>query len=463
MNLHDYYQNLVIKSSGSLLVIAGPGAGKTTTIIGKINYLLSSGINKNEILLLSFTNTSVIDLKNKINADVFVTTFHKLAIDILKFNNITFNVTNNNLLDYIIDEFFYSLSYKEKKRLLRYLNIRRFSVNSHEFIYIKNLIKTFITLFKTNNYNKNNLINIVTNYKDKYLIKIILVIFDNYEKEKQSTNTFDYDDLIIKATDILITTKNYKKFKYIIVDEFQDTSFIRLNLIKKIYELNSAKIIAVGDDFQSIYHFSGCSPEIFLNFKKHFPESKIHYLKYTYRNSQELINIATNFINKNSFQLKKEMISLKRRESPIEIISYFNPVKKLKKLLNSINGEILILYRNKKDLFIYVDKDILIKNDYLIYDNRKYKHLTIHSAKGLEAENVIILNCSNELMGIPNKIVSHPILNYVIKNEDNYPFAEERRVFFVALTRCKEKVYLLTPFNNPSPFIKEIKELFFIN
>ncbi len=263
------------------------------------------------------------------------------------------------------------------------------------------------------------------------------------------------------ATKALNTYHNYKNFKYIIVDEAQDTSFIRLNLIKAIYHLNNSIITAVGDDFQSIYHFSGCLGEIFLNFNDYFPNSKIYYLKYTYRNSQELINIATSFINKNPFQLKKEIISLKHLDKPINIIYYFNPIKKFKYLLNTVENP-LILYRNKKDLFKYTSKDIIIKDNYLIYNNKIYNHLTIHSSKGLEAQNIIILNCSNDIDGIPSKIISHPILNYVTKKSDDYPFAEERRVFFVALTRSKEKVYLLVPFNNSSPFIKEIKS-FFIN
>ena len=92
------------------------------------------------------------------------------------------------------------------------------------------------------------------------------------------------------------------------------------------------------------------------------------------------------------------------------------------------------------------------------YNDKEYKYLTIHSAKGLEEDFVILLNVSNSTYGLPNKIENHNILSYVSSKEDDYPFAEERRVFFVAITRCKFKTYLMVPKNNPSIFIEEIKK-----
>ena len=107
----------------------------------------------------------------------------------------------------------------------------------------------------------------------------------------------------------------------------------------------------------------------------------------------------------------------------------------------------------------YIDKDYLLNKDKLIYKDKKFKYLTIHSAKGLEADYVIVLNVSNRTLGIPNKIENHQILSYVSSKVDNFPYAEERRVFFVALTRCKYKTFLMVPKENPSIFIKEIKKM----
>ncbi|MBE6148927.1 MAG: hypothetical protein E7167_05555 [Firmicutes bacterium] len=461
MRLLDKYQTNVVNSTTDELVIAGPGSGKTTTIITKVNRLIEN-INPKDILLLSFTNKSVEDIKRRLDADITVMTFHKLAIDILKYNNITYKICENNRLDYIIDEYFLTLNIKDKKKLCRYLNVIKLNKTSQEYQSIKKLIKTFINLFKTNNHDFNKLHQMLKNHKDKFLIEIIFNIFHRYEEEKNSTLTLDFDDLITKATDVLKTHYNYHHFKYIIVDEFQDTSLIRLNLLKIIYDNSHATITAVGDDAQSIFHFSGCDLNIFLNFSKYFPKAKIIFLKNTYRNSQELIDISSNFINKNKLQIKKQMHSDLSVKNPIEIIYYITPIKAFKKLLDHLlleTDEIMILSRNKNDIKEYIDKDFQINESTLIYKNHPLKYLTIHSAKGLESKYVILLNMSNKTYGMPNKLENHPILNYASNETDNYPYAEERRVFFVAITRCKIKTFILVPKATPSVFIKELKKL----
>ncbi len=453
----DEYQMQIVTCKQNLLVIAGPGAGKTTTILGKVNYLLKD--NKPEdILLLSFTNKSVQDIKERFQNNINVYTFHKLAVDILKYNNINFKICKENLLDYIIDEYFYTLNQKEKELIMCYLQIPSFKKEYYES-FVK-LIKSFIYLYKTNNHNINTLRKIVNNYHDKLVIKHILNIYKLYEEEKRSTNTLDFDDLIIMATEVLKIKYNYYPFKYIIIDEFQDTSQIRLNLIKEIYRHNKSIVTAVGDDAQSIYHFSGCDLNIFLNFSKYFDNSKILYLKNTYRNSMELVHITEGFIEKNPLQIKKQMHSLIHEKTPIEIISYLNPSKALTKLLNKLMAQkVMILIRNKKDIYKYLSNDIILGNNKLTYKTKEIPLLTIHSSKGLECDNVIILNVADEIFGIPNKLENHPILNYLNDNNDIYPYAEERRCFFVALTRSKNKTYLLVPFQNPSPFVKELKTL----
>ena len=187
---------------------------------------------------------------------------------------------------------------------------------------------------------------------------------------------------------------------------------------------------------------------------------KILKLVNTYRFSQELINITASFINKNPYQLDKNMHGYFNEQNPIEIIYYLKPKTKFKKIIEKYyDKDLLILGRNQKDIYEYIDKDFLLNKDELIYKDKKIKYLTIHSAKGLEADYVIVLNVSNKTLGIPNKIENHQILSYVSSKVDNFPYAEERRVFFVALTRCKYKTFLMVPKDNPSIFIKEIKKL----
>lgn len=458
MSKLDEYQMKVVNETGHCLVIAGPGSGKSTTICEKVKTLIANGTNESEILLISFTNKSVDDLKKKLGSNIFITTFHRLAIDILKYNKINYQICSDTLLDYIIEE--YLITIKDKEKLCRYLNITKLDKGKNEYISFKKLIKTFINLFKTNNHDIDSLNNIVKDYQDKYLLKIILDIFYLYEEEKNSTSSLDFDDLIIIATKILNIKYNYKYFKYIIIDEFQDTSLIRFNLAKTIIDNTGAILTAVGDDAQSIYHFSGCDLFIFLNLHKYINNLKELKLVNTYRFSQELIDISASFINKNPFQLDKSMHGFTHINKPLEIIYYLNAKKKFKNLLNKLSDKkILILGRNQKDIYEYIDKDFEYNNGILKYNNKEYKYLTIHSAKGLEEDFVILLNVSNSTYGLPNKIENHNILSYVSSKEDDYPFAEERRVFFVAITRCKFKTYLMVPKNNPSIFIEEIKKV----
>ena len=255
--------------------------------------------------------------------------------------------------------------------------------------------------------------------------------------EKNSTQKLDFDDLI------LIATQNVKNvdlpFKYIIIDEFQDTSLIRLNLIKEIFKYTNSKVIVVGDDWQSIYRFSGCDLNLFINFPEFFPNVNTIKLCNTYRNSQGLINVAAPFI----------------------FVSYSDKKKTFKKLIThllNISNDIMILTRNNKDIYDYLDNDFKLENNIITYQDKKLKFYTVHKSKGLEAEYVVVLNCNDETLGFPNKIENNPLIQKLYSNNE-IKFAEERRLFYVAITRCKEKTYLMYAKDNPSPFIIEIKKI----
>lgn len=446
MNL-DKYQLDAVESLTNTLLIAGAGAGKTFTIVKKIDYLINNNICKeNEILVISFTNKSVNDLKKKISYNVDVFTFHKLAMNILNNYHISYKIANDDYLKYVTNEFFCSLDdFDMQKEILSYFNETNYQyfLNSYKYQEFIKLIISILKIYKTNNCTK---IDLMKCYKqDKFLSKYLYIIKNIYDNELKASNLMDFDDLIINATN---TLNGFYKYKYIIIDEFQDTSKIRFNLINKLLTLNKAIIFAVGDDYQSIYHFSGCDINLFWDFKKLVPNSKILKLKYTYRNSQELINVASKFIMKNKKQLEKDLISNKHINNPIECIYYINPKKSFAKLYNKvkkINEDVLVLGRNNFDINRFCDFPV--------------KYLTVHSAKGLEAENVIIINMTNDIYGFPNKIINNKLIEELHPSDKNILYAEERRLFYVALTRTKNKVYILVPLVNKSCFIKELKKM----
>ena len=458
----DEWQMQLLNSNQNSIVIAGAGCGKTLTILGKIKYLIENkNINPNEILVISFTNASVDDIKSRIDYDVPVYTFHKLAIFILETLSFEFRISSQNMLQYITEEIITTIDINSQKLILKFLNLEcTYSefLKTNYYNSFCRLIVTFINLWKTNNFHYENLPLKRYSQLEKNILMIIFKIYQRYIIEKNSINAFDFDDLI------LLASQNVKsanlKFKYIIIDEFQDSSLIRLNLIDEIIKYTNAKIVVVGDDWQSIYRFSGCDIQLFLNFTKR-PNTDVIKLTQTYRNSQSLINIASKFIEKNPNQIKKNLISNNNIENPIILVPYINEQETFKKVLeyiSNISNDIMVLSRNNKDIYNYINDTFKFENNILKYNNSQFKFYTIHKSKGLEAEYVIILNCNDYLLGLPNKIESASLIRKLFPDEKTQ-YAEERRLFYVAITRCKKQVFILYNKNNPSIFIKEIKEI----
>lgn len=414
-------------------------------------------ISEDDILCISFTNDACANLENSIkknyNYNIKVYTFHKLALSFLK--NKKYNIISDNYLNYIVDEYFKSIILTNKRLITElkiYLNKIDYSynyiLNSKDLILLKKLIITFINLFKANNHKLSDFLKM---NNDKVLIRIIIDIYLLYEDELRSTNSIDFNDMLLLATNF-VKVNSIKKYKYIIVDEYQDTSFIRYLFLKEIIKNTGAKITCVGDDYQSIYRFSGCDLNMFLDFKKYFGRFKLLKIANTYRNSQELINVAGRFIMKNKRQLYKKLKSSKHLNKPIKIVYK----KKLNELLDMITGKydsVLILGRNNFDIKKY--SNIFTSNN-IVYKNKKIRFLTVHSSKGLEDECVVLINLTDDILGFPNKIKDSKILSYVSLKADKYPYEEERRLFYVALTRTKNEVYLLVDKKNESIFVKEL-------
>ena len=479
----DEKQRKVITSNQKyILVSAGAGSGKTLTIIGKIRYLIEiQKLKESEILCISFTNESTNNLKNKLkenyNYNIPCYTFHKLGLEILKQEEK--QITKTDTLTYIITEYLnYLISQEDKKRVLTILKIKHNNINYNkkyknitpkQLQNLSSLIEKFINLFKANDHKPQeflNFINKAKTKKEKYFLVLTYHIYYTYQKELDSKNEIDFQDMISKATHKIKQEGYNKKIKYIIIDEFQDTSKVRFNLIKEILNKTNASLLVVGDDFQSIYRFTGCDLDLFLKFTTLFQESKILKIENTYRNSQELINIAGSFIMKNQNQLKKNLKSNKSIKYPLQIIYYKNIINTFIKLITNIHNTtkkpILILGRNNFDINIITktNKFILTNNTLIYKDNPNIKmtYLTVHKSKGLEEENIIIINLTNKKTGFPNKIQDNKILKYVSCKEDKYKYAEERRLFYVAITRTKNITYLLTPEKNESIFITELKK-----
>ena len=359
---------------------------------------------------------------------------------------------------------------------------------------LRTLVETFINLAKSNRYTRDDLIEMFANIdevsefmrvRQDLFLDFILPAFQIYDNVLTEKNEIDFNDMINQATDLIgKNPSGVEKYDYIIVDEYQDISVARFGLIEKIRDISSARLISVGDDWQSIYRFAGSDISLFSSYGDFVDgEYEELFIERTYRNSQELIDISKRFIEQNTLQIKKEPKSDKTIEVPIEFTRYENAsavstiIDTLLKIIKKggADQKILILGRHSFDIDTYLedgrvelDKEtgkITVEELGVSID---IEFLTVHKAKGIEADNVIVLNLQNNLYGFPNKLTDDPLLSLLLSqgekdltfydNKDKpLFFPEERRLLYVALTRTKNKVYLMVP-DNESLFINEIAE-----
>lgn len=308
--------------------------------------------------------------------------------------------------------------------------------------------------------------------RQEMFLQFVLPILEKYNQVLKERIEIDFNDMINKAADTIKSNNPSYSYKYIIIDEYQDISFSRFNLIKEIRDLSGARLTCVGDDWQSIYRFAGSDISLFSNFEKHVGKYEQLLIERTYRNTQSLIEISSKYIQKNPKQISKKPSSIKEPlEDPLNFVYYKADeiedvfIKEIQNLVNKYaNKSILVLGRHSFDIndLIRLKPDSRIKyiertNTIEVkgFEEINIKYLTVHKSKGTEADNVIILNLRNHLLGFPNKMTDDPILSLLLSEEEEYRFAEERRLFYVALTRTKNEVILLIP-SEASLFTEEL-------
>lgn len=352
----------------------------------------------------------------------------------------------------------------------------------------KNFLYNCIDLIKASS-NRDDLTKIVKDYfntlnnnkEEKYNVeRQFYYIFDFYKYYQQklygaSDYGFDFSDMIYYANKYIerMGSSNKLKFKYIIIDEYQDISQERYELTKKIVNKNNSKLVAVGDDWQSIYGFSGSRVEYTYNFLKYFEGAKLFKITNTYRNSKSLVNYSGKFVMKNDLQIKKDLVSNKEIYKPVRFIMFEDgkEYEYLKKLILQIhntfpNKHILILGRTRSIINrCFKEKELIdsigTKVEYLGYEDIDIDAMTMHKSKGLTSDEVILIGLDQNFPSEKNSLFW---LEYLLKpklEEEPISFAEERRLFYVALTRTRNYVYLLIN-NNPkkrSLFINELYQI----
>ncbi|MDO4941165.1 MAG: UvrD-helicase domain-containing protein [Erysipelotrichaceae bacterium] len=342
------------------------------------------------------------------------------------------------------------------------------------------LFATIINLMKSNNCDFDELerrnSTLARPIRLNIIVDLLKPIYEAYQKHLIDIKQIDFNDMINVAIDHIENNRYQHNYKYVIVDEYQDIAQSRFRLLEAMRNQKNYNLFCVGDDWQSIYKFSGSDIGFILAFDKYWGPTLIDRIETTYRFHQSLIEVSGNFIMQNNSQIKK---SLKSKQNvnffSCEEIQGYNEKFAIQFVESSLNN----LEKNASVLFLgrYTFDINMLKGNYNFdykYDNVqgkivvKYKKrydlditfMTAHGSKGLQADYVYILNNKNRGLGFPSRISDAPILKLLLDSSDNYPFAEERRLFYVALTRAKKKVYLVTEKNNESIFVQEIKDIY---
>jgi DNA helicase IV len=302
--------------------------------------------------------------------------------------------------------------------------------------------------------------------------KVFLLIFETVYEEYQKLlgSRIDFEDMILRATQYVKTGKYRSQFRHILVDEFQDISRSRGFLIKALKSQHKdAHLFGVGDDWQSIYRFAGSDINLMRNFGAEFGseldgQTDVHRtidLGRTFRSIDLIAHAAKLFVLQNPAQLDKQVIPAGVSKKPaISVVSTFkhDTDQKLTQVLGELSATVT---GGKKISVLLLGRYRFLAPDDLPILKRKFPKLeinfkTIHSSKGLEADHVIMLDLYRGKTGFPSGIVDDPLLSLVSPETEPYENAEERRVMYVALTRARKTVTLMSSASRPSAFVSEL-------
>lgn len=460
------------------LTVAGAGSGKTTTILGKILYLLQSGFaSPPEILVLSFTHDSAMELRERFLREYYqafaeqillrkspppnitIETFHSLALKLLRSLWPDFSVTTNEIDD---------------EQLVSEITDNVIS-GSDELTIQTSIIREFLDLHELDS---ETIAQIASKFSSEEYRKLFLTVSEKYQRELSSLlekHQTTFSGLIKLAIRYLRSGQIKTRFRYIIVDEYQDLSVLRQEFLRLLLESSQANLFAVGDDWQAIYGFSGSRVDFTLNFRRFWGDFSLHRISKTYRFGPTLARLSSSFIMQDHTQIRKQIQSQKEdalepvveicgdsERLGLEVLTYY-----LKSLPE--NSSILLLGRFRIDRLRLIHcTQFKLTKDVIEFQTRpdlKIRFLTVHQSKGLEADYVIILNNREAKLGFPAHVKDPPLKTELIRTTeelrlDQVSVNEECRLFYVALTRAKKQVILLTVDGKESSFIKELRRKF---
>lgn len=342
---------------------------------------------------------------------------------------------------------------------------------------VAELFGTFLSLFKGNQWTFAELelsrLATADRPRAKAFLRVFHHIYAQYQKELAKNNEIDFDDMIGRATEHVREGAYQSPFSRVVVDEFQDISRGRARLLKALLaQVEDSRLFCVGDDWQSIYRFAGSDVGIMTSFDREFGFAHRCRLTRTHRFNSELLAASSQFVQRNPAQIAKSLTAATDRGSPaVEVLSAKNGESNddmLGRALAEISADarrasgpngttksecptVLVLGRYRRSL---------PTNQHQIeqaYVSLSFRWMTVHAAKGAEADYVVVVGATAGEYGFPSEISDDPLLGLVLSTPDPYPHAEERRVFYVALSRARRLCVVLTHSAKRSEFVRELE------
>ncbi|MEI8658263.1 DNA helicase IV [Vibrio sp. Hal054] len=472
-------QHAVLLNDDHNLVLAGAGSGKTSVLTARVAYLLQSHLAQAEdILLVAFGRDAAGEmeqrLKNKIGLaaeKIQVNTFHQLGLSILNKvdggNAVISPIALDEKLkkawciDWLKRHWMTPTNFKRWQKHLSQWPIAYLAGDDELGSHVENpkliaWLEKQLDQLALLGISKKSVQERLVEHPDYPRLNSELALcwpcYQAWQEMLKESNHIDFNIMISRATNYVTKRKFAAPWKFIMIDEYQDISPQRLDLIQALCEQNTnqCNLFAVGDDWQSIYQFAGSDVDLTTDFESRMPYSTVHHLDTTYRFNDKLGEVANRFVQQNPQQREKTLNSVKTQSSKAVVLS---PSSSVEKILDGLNRKasgvktVLLLGRN------HYHKPELLRDWQNSFLSLKLEFMTCHASKGKEADYVIILSVDEGQF--PARVKALHLDGALTASNDNFAFAEERRLFYVAMTRAREKVWI-TYTGNGSVFVQEL-------
>ena len=491
---HDFFQTIetlplnvsqsraVVNGEESVLVLAGAGSGKTSVLVARAGWLLRrQEAEPGQILLLAFGRNAADEMNERIQerlgeVAIQAKTFHALALQVIKEGSrktpaISKLETDSKARRALLVENWQQQCTEKKaqaKGWRQWLTEElEWELPEGDFWHDSRLaerlagrLERWLGLMRTYGGSQAEMIALADEeIRDLFTkrVRLLAPLLKAWKAALKEEGAVDFAGLIHQAVNILDKGRFISPWKHILVDEFQDISPQRAQLLAALRRQNKqTNLFAVGDDWQAIYRFSGAELALTTAFAANFGEGAQCALDTTYRFNDRIGEVANSFIQQNPHQLQKPLNSLSKGNKKSVVIL---PQEQLEALLDKMSGyakpdeRILVLAR-----YHHLKPEVLLKA-VTRWPKLNIEFMTIHASKGQQAEYVIIVGLHDGHDGFPALARESLIEEVLLPQPEDFPDAEERRLLYVALTRAKHQVWLLQDRERPSVFVEQLQDL----